>query len=138
MSHHNFLRLMKHLAPGSIRRTTTNCEVPALEAGDGAIRLPGSSHAEAALAGGSDVTIGLNFGVVKAGIKDFGTSTTGNEYSVVNLRSGDLVGNSWTVESGCAANDNGEQESKDGVLHVKVGLEEIVKGNERFEVVVVV
>merc|ERR1719401_2325199 len=58
-----------HHAPGSIRRTATNCAVTALEAGDGAIRLPGSSHAEAALAGRGDVLVVGDVRVVEAGVE---------------------------------------------------------------------
>jgi hypothetical protein len=81
------------------------------------IGLPGSSHAEATLAGGSDVAIGFDFVVVEAGIKDIGTSTTGDENGLVDFRGGHLVGNGGTVKGGAATDDDGEQESEDGVLH---------------------
>lgn len=70
------------------------------------IGLPGSSHAKATLAGGSDVAIGLDFVVVKAGIEDGGTSTTGDEDGLVD--SGDLVWNSRAVKGGRATDNNGE------------------------------
>ena len=88
--------------------------------------MSGSSHAKATLAGGTDVAIGFDFDVVEAGIKSTGASTTGDEDGWVDLHSGDLVGGSRAVKGGGATDDNGEQESKDGVLHVKVGLEEKV------------
>jgi len=74
--------------------------------------LPGSSHAETALAGGSDIAIGLDFIVVEAGIED-SASATGHEDSF----GGHLVRDSGTVKGGSAADEDGKHENKDGVLH---------------------
>lgn len=76
------------------------------------IGLPGSSHAEATLAGWSDVAIGLDFIVVKASIK-LRASSTWEEDSF----SGHLVWDSRAVEGSSATDDDGKQESKDSVLH---------------------
>jgi hypothetical protein len=69
------------------------------------IGLPGSSHAKATLAGWSDVAIGLDFVVVKAGIES-GTSTTWDKDGLVD--SGDLVRGSRAVKGGSSADDDGE------------------------------
>ena len=76
------------------------------------IGLPGSAHAEATLAGGSDVAIGLDFIVVEAGVKDI-TQSTGVEDNFA----GNLVRGHGAVEGGSAADNDGNQESKDSVLH---------------------
>lgn len=78
--------------------------------------MPGSSHAEATLAGRSDVTIGFDFIVVEARIEGRMGSTTGDENGWVDFHSGNLVGDSWAVGDG-GADDDGKQESEDSVLH---------------------
>lgn len=55
--------LIEHLVqspPEELRRIAS----PDLKAGDGAIRLSGSSHAETTLPGRSDVTVSLDFSVI--------------------------------------------------------------------------
>ena len=87
------------------------------------IGLPGSSHAKATLARGSDVTIRFDLSIIKTRIKAFGASTTGNKDCLVDLRSGNLVGCHGAVKGGYSTDDDGEQESKDGIFHGTFGFD---------------
>lgn len=61
---------LSRIPPEELRRIAS----PSLEAGDGAIRLPGSSHAEATLAGRVDVHVADDIRVVQTLIKRSGKS----------------------------------------------------------------
>ena len=87
------------------------------------IGLPGSSHAKATLARGSDVTIRFNLSIIKTRIKAFGASTTGNKDCLIDLRSRNLVRCHGAVKGGYSTDDDGEQESKDGILHGTFGFD---------------
>lgn len=72
--------------------------------------MPGSSHAETALAGRGDVGILSNVGVVQQG---FGSK--GQELWLG--RSFNLVGGSRAEKRGCGANEDGKQDAGDDFLH---------------------
>lgn len=72
--------------------------------------LPGSSHAEAALASRGDVGVLSNVGIVQQVSK-------GHEIWFWSLNLSYLVGGSRTEKCGCGSNEDGKQDAGDDFLH---------------------
>jgi hypothetical protein len=82
------------------------------------VGLPGSSHAETTFAGWGNVSVGLDFIIVQAGIKVRGGITAArNKDGGRCFHSGNLVRLSGTEKGGGHAQDQGKQDGKDWLLH---------------------
>jgi hypothetical protein len=79
------------------------------------VGLPGSSHAETALARRGNIGVSFNFIIVQTGIKARRCSSTWGEDRVCLGR--DLVGSCWLEKGGSGSNKEGQQEGKDRLLH---------------------
>jgi len=110
--------------PEDLRRIAL---VLALKARDWAIRLPGSSHAEAALASRVDVHVSLNRWVVKSLIKGGeGVRGGGNGKGLFLTRNGGLEG------KGNAEDGKEGEKREEGASHVDVGdVDDVVDDSNR-------
>jgi len=93
-------------------------ESRSLETTHGAVGLPGSSHAESALASGRDVSIFLNVSVVEVRV-DKGSFRLARKDGRFGGDGGDLVGYRRLEEGsseGCGDSQNGKEEGG-GTIH---------------------